>query len=169
MIAAALAFLQSRAARVVGFGVAFAAAGAVLGAVYERTVPWGLESKLTRATESAANAQARLDVCVDARDGAITLTHDWKRVYAELGAKRVEDAQACAASLDRAQGETNRQCRAAFEAGVTAGRAIGGPNVETQDPARGGDSGGANGGVVRDDFAEGWGAAAVGRSTARDR
>lgn len=133
--------------------------GAALGAGalrlwdYHAPFGWGLGQRYEAARTLADERGVQLNAAVE---GWHRSANEWSAAYERLAKARQDDADAAAKALaDRAAAMT-RQCQAAFDSGVKAGKAIGAKDACS--PAGGGngrpaDSGGVSDG---DDLADWW-------------
>ena len=145
------------------------AVGVALGAVavlaWEHRTPFGLGRKVERVEAQRETAVADLRVCSTARTALVAESWRWDGAYKRLETARRDDAKAAAAAAAARADEQARQCRAAYQSGVTAGRALGprGSNDQANpSPVAGGP--GADG-LRDDDLAASWRSGAVGPSS----
>lgn len=136
------------------------AAGFTAATQWERHAPFGrgLAQKLDKARTQLESSRADLDACKGDVSRVVQITKDWRTAYDRLQSKREAEADAWGKLVDDEKAASEKQCRAAFSAGVTAGRAIGGTANGQDGVSSGADRGRPGAGVVLDDFAGQWGA-----------
>jgi hypothetical protein len=146
----------------VAFGLAL---GAVAVLTWEHASPLGLARKVARLDERREALAGDLRACSTARTALFAESWGWEAAYKRLEAARQDDAKAAAAAAAARADEQARQCRAAYQSGVTAGRALGprGSNDPNPSPAPG--VAGPDG--LRDDLAASWRSGAVGAPAGR--
>lgn len=141
-------------------GIKAAIGGAVVAAAllaWEHQSPWGLGRKLETAREDLTIARADLRQANADKKAVVAETWKWDAAYKRLAAARSADAAASAAALAARADEQARQCRAAYQSGVTAGRALGQRGSDDTIPNPSPDPGGEpRPGGLRDDFADAW-------------
>ncbi len=156
-------------------GLAMGAAGAI---AWEHKAPFGLglAQKRDKALARAEAAEGKLKTAKADLGRVVGMTHEWDGAYGRLQNKRAAEGVACAASLAASADFYRGRCDAAFAAGVTAGKVIGGKSngVSSGPVASGGPDRRPRGDVgappvglrgpvgVRDDFAASWGAVGSG-------
>lgn len=144
-------------------GVAVGIGGAM---AWEHQTPFGLARKLDRAEARATTAVADLTTCRQDQAATVKETWRWKAAYDRLAEARQADAEEAAAAISARADEQARQCRAAYQSGVVAGRVLGERDHEN-DPTSPVPGGGPGAGGMRDDFAEAWRSGAVGSGSDR--
>jgi hypothetical protein len=157
-----MTFLAPLAARLAGPLLPFVIAGSLglatgagLVIAWEHKAPFGLG-----LAQKLAKAEGQRDALKDKLKGAeadvakvAAMTHDWAGAYQRLEGVREGEARTCAASLAANANFYKGRCDAAFAAGVSAGKVIGGrANAGSSHSGGVSDPGG-----VRDDFRAAWG------------
>lgn len=138
-------------------GLALGGAAVVL---WDHKAPFGLglAQRLDGANAALDKAQGDLKTCRADVNSLVGKTWEWKRVYDRLQALRESESKAAATALAARSALMQRQCAAAFDAGVTAGRALGpntqGDNDADQDSGASSAHAGADG--LHDDFRSAW-------------
>ena len=125
------ALIGGAAAVTVGVGIGLAGA-----AWWDYHAPfgWGLGQRLDKRSAELGTAQANLTICRGDRDHAIGETWRWSGAYKRLEAARAKDATEAGKRLAAATMRSQQQCKAAFRAGVTAGRALSGGKNDATTP-----------------------------------
>jgi len=147
------------------------AIGAGVGAAgvlaWEHQTPFGLGSKLEKSEARRFEIAGELRQCGDDKRAVIAETWRWSSAYDRIKKSRDDLAAQQARAVEVRAETTATRCRAAFDSGYAAGRALntGDPTDEPNDPNRPG--GVADPGGVRDDFAAAWRSGAV-RPSAHD-
>jgi hypothetical protein len=159
------------------------AVGGGLVIAWEHKAPFGLglAQKLDKSRAQLATAEGKLKASSAEIARVAGLTHEWAGTYGRLQTKREAEGKACAAALAASANFYKGRCDAAFSAGVTAGKVIGGRSnangssgVAAGGPHVGEPVGGSRPGELRgpvglrDDFAAQWGTVG-GDSAPRDR
>ncbi len=137
----------------VAVGAAIGAAGVL---AWENQTPFGLARKVESARSDRDTAKAELRQCNADKAALVAESWRWDAAYKRVEKARQDDAAAATAALTDRQNEQARQCRVAYQSGVTAGRALGprGSNEPNPDPSP--DPGGPGAGGLRDDLADAW-------------
>lgn len=133
-----------------------AASGAAAVLAWEHQTPWGLARKLDAAQTVRDTAVAERDEARRGKAACVAETWRWSGAYDRLSAARQADADAAAAALAARAEDQARQCRAAYQSGVTAGRALGPRGTDATSPDDPGRPGGVDAGGVSDDLAGAW-------------
>lgn len=148
----------------VAFGLALGAVGVL---TWEHVSPLGLARKVARLDERREALAGDLRACSDARAALVAESWRWDAAYKRLTLARQDDAKAAAAAAAARSDEQARQCRAAYQSGVTAGRALGPRGSHDQDPNSSPRPGVAGPDGLLDDFAASWRSGAVGAAPGR--
>lgn len=134
------------------------ALGAGVGAAgvlaWEHQTPFGLARKVESARSERDTARADLRQANADKAALVAETWRWDAAYKRIEKARQDDAAAATRALSARADEQVRQCRAAYQSGVVAGRALGSRSDETNPPPL--DPGGPGAGGLRDDLADAW-------------
>lgn len=128
--------------------------GAAAVLAWEHQTPFGLGHKVEALTTERAKLTASRDAFAASYRSAVAENVRWDGAYKRLEQARQDDATAFAATLAARADEQARQCRAAYQSGVTAGRALGPRGTGNENapiPGPGADAGG-----LLDDLADSW-------------
>ena len=150
MIARAWAWVQASAVALV-VGVALGA-GALRVWDYHAPFGWGLGQQYLAARTLADERGVQLNAAVEGWNRSAA---EWSAAYDRLDKARREDAAAAAKALAERAADMTRQCQAAFDSGVKAGKVIGAKNACSPDSG-GGPVRQPDDGRVPDDDLAGW-------------
>lgn len=140
-----------------------AAGGAALTLAWEHQTPFGLAAKLERAETKRDDNARDLAQCDADRKATVAETWRWSAAYDRIKASRDALSAQGARTVEARAEATAVRCRAAFDSGYAAGRALN-PGDPTDDPLPNPDPrdpGGPDAGGVRDDFSAAWRSGAV--------